>query len=97
MTETGLRDWIALGISVLVLAGYQIWLHMIGRKRPERVARMAHGQIRSAWAEALAKQPGSEILAVQTLRNSLMSSSVSRNTSSEYPTFATACILKRYV
>ncbi len=80
MPHTDLLAWLCLTASVLIVAIYQLWVSMIGRKRPERIARMAHGQIRSDWAEALAKHHGTEILAVQTLRNSLMSSTIVAST-----------------
>jgi hypothetical protein len=80
MTNTLLPDWIAFAVSILIVAAYELRLRVIGRRRPERIARTAHGQIRADWAEALAKQPGSEVLAVQTLRNSLMSSTIIAST-----------------
>ena len=80
MPTDSLREWSAFGISVLVVVVYQLWVNRVGRKRPERVARTVHGQIRSDWAVALAAHPGSEVLAVQTLRNSLMSSTIVAST-----------------
>jgi hypothetical protein len=44
------------------------------------LARSAHANLREEWFAALSKQKGSEILAVQTLRNSLMSATMTAST-----------------
>lgn len=41
----------------------------------------AHAHLRAGWFRAMSRQPGSEILAVQTLRNSLMSATLTASTS----------------
>ena len=48
--------------------------------RPARMARTAHANLRQDWFDAISAQKGSEILAVQTLRNALMSASVTAST-----------------
>ena len=48
--------------------------------RPGQVARTAHAQLREAWFHAVSAVPGTEILAVQTLRNSLMSATMIAST-----------------
>ena len=53
---------------------------MAQRRRPERMARTAHANLRQDWFEAVSTQKGSEILAVQTLRNALMSASMTAST-----------------
>ena len=62
--------------SVVALAAYELYLGLIARRHPHRIARTVHAEIRARWVRALEKQPGSEILAVQTLRNSLMSATI---------------------
>jgi hypothetical protein len=72
--------WGALLASVAFMAGYEVWLLRRGRMRPELFARSANAQIRAAWVENLQSQPGFEIVAVQTLRNSLMSATIVAST-----------------
>ena len=75
MDDSGLSWW-ALGIAVAIIAGYELWVWRRLRADPLRIARSAHSRMRAAWLAALSQQPGSEILAVQTLRNSLMSATI---------------------
>jgi hypothetical protein len=63
-----------------VLAGYEIWLALAARRRPERLARSAHASLREDWFHALSAHKGSEILAVQTLRNSVMAATLTATT-----------------
>jgi uncharacterized membrane protein len=44
------------------------------------MARYAHARMRADWAAALSQRPGFEIVAVQTLRNSLMSATIGAST-----------------
>ncbi len=71
--------WPAL-VTVGVLGAYELVLAVAERTRPAQVARSSHAQLREAWLDAIALQPGSEILAVQTLRNSLMSATMTAST-----------------
>ena len=68
--------WAWAAWTVAVLALYEGWLWLAQRLRPHRTARSAHVLMRQEWFTAVSRQPGSEILAVQTLRNSLMSASM---------------------
>lgn len=54
---------------------YEVALAVAQRQRPARMARTAHANLRGDWFEAVSAQKGSEVLAVQTLRNALMSAS----------------------
>jgi uncharacterized membrane protein len=72
--------WIAFGISCAIFAAYEGWLLWAGRRAPERMARTAHARLRGSWAVALSERPGFEIVAVQTLRNSLMSATIGAST-----------------
>jgi hypothetical protein len=74
-SDVGLQEW-AILLSLLALAGYELYVGFVSRRRPHSVARAAHAQIRVTWVRALASQAGSELLAVQTLRNSLMSATI---------------------
>lgn len=72
--------WIAALATVAVLAGYEVALLLAQRRAPQRFARTAHAGLRQEWFEAVSAQPGSEILAVQTLRNSVMSATMTAST-----------------
>lgn len=72
--------WIAAGLTVAVLVLYELLLVVLQRRRPGRLARTAHAALRADWFAAVSAQKGSEILAVQTLRNSLMSATMLAST-----------------
>ena len=65
-------------IAVLVL--YQTLIAVAERLNPRSVGRSSHAHLRSIWFDAIARREGSEILAVQTLRNSLMSATMTAST-----------------
>ena len=73
-------SWIAAFATVAVLFFYEASLAVAQRRRPESMARTAHANLRRDWFEAVSAQKGSEVLAVQTLRNALMSASVTAST-----------------
>ncbi len=66
--------------TVLIVFGYEVALAFAHRRQPERLARTAHAALREDWFAAVSAQSGSEILAVQTLRNSLMSATMIAST-----------------
>lgn len=72
--------WTAALATILVLALYELWFAFAQRRRPLEVGRSAHANLREEWFDAISQQPGSEVLAVQTLRNSLMSASMTAST-----------------
>lgn len=72
--------WIAVAVTVAILVSYEITLLLVQRRSPQRLARSAHVGLREEWLAALSRQPGSEILAVQTLRNALMSATMTAST-----------------
>ncbi|MBV8502302.1 MAG: DUF599 domain-containing protein [Paucibacter sp.] len=72
--------WVAVGLTVAVLLTYELLLSAIQRRQPQALARSAHASLRLDWFEAVSAQKGSEILAVQTLRNSLMSATMLAST-----------------
>jgi hypothetical protein len=75
-----LLPWLALLVTVAVLTGYEATLMVMQRRDPSRLARSAHANLRQEWFAAVSAQNGSEILAVQTLRNSLMSATMTAST-----------------
>jgi uncharacterized membrane protein len=72
--------WIAFAVSLAVFIAYEGWVLWVGRRAPERMACTAHARMRASWAAALSERPGFEIVAVQTLRNSLMSATIGAST-----------------
>jgi hypothetical protein len=73
-------SWWAAFVTAAVLVGYEASLALAQRRRPDRMARTAHANLREDWFLAVSSQMGSEILAVQTLRNAVMSSSIIAST-----------------
>lgn len=78
MTNTA--AWVSALATVSILIGYEVALALGHRHRPDRLARTAHAALREEWFDAVSAQKGSEILAVQTLRNSLMSATMTAST-----------------
>ena len=72
--------WGIAAATVLIVLAYEVTLVLAQRRQPERLARTAHAALREDWFAAISAQPGSEILAVQTLRNSLMSATMTAST-----------------
>ncbi len=78
MTIGGTWPMVTITITILVL--YELVLLLMHRRKPGGLARSAHATLREEWFAAISLQPGSEILAVQTLRNSLMSATMTAST-----------------
>lgn len=72
--------WIAAAATLAVIVLYELWHMLAQRRRPHALARSAHAGLREEWFASLATQPGSEILAVQALRNALMSATMIAST-----------------
>ena len=68
--------WASVATTLFMLALYEVALLLLQRHHPKRVARAAHAALREDWFLAVSTEKGSEILAVQTLRNSLMSATM---------------------
>lgn len=77
---TAASIWIAAFSTLLMLLVYEAVLALTQRRDPQRLARSAHATLREEWFAAVSAHPGSEILAVQTLRNSLMSATMTAST-----------------
>lgn len=73
-------SWWAAFATTAILIGYEASLAFAQRRRPGRMARTAHANLREDWFAAVSRQKGSEILAVQTLRNAVMSASIIAST-----------------
>ena len=72
--------WLATLATVVVLFGYEAVVAVAQHRRPDRMARSAHAALREDWFNAVSQHAGSEILAIQTLRNSLMSATMTAST-----------------
>ena len=78
MTEAS-NEWAALA-TVAMLVVYELAVVWAQLRQPMRLARSAHAALRADWMAAVSAQPGSEVLALQTLRNALMSASLTAST-----------------
>ena len=72
--------WLATLATVVLLFCYEAVVAVAQRRRPDRMARSVHAALREDWFSAVSQHQGSEILAVQTLRNSLMSATMTAST-----------------
>lgn len=72
--------WLATGATVALLLLYEAGSAWAQWRYPEHLARSAHASLREAWFAAISQTRGTEILAVQTLRNSLMSATMTAST-----------------
>jgi hypothetical protein len=72
--------WSAVLVSFLIVIGYELRIMRAARRDPSATARSTHLLLRAQWVRALAEQRGSEIVAVQALRNSLMSATINAST-----------------
>ncbi len=77
---TNVLGWSAALATVGILIAYEIVQLSIQRRSPDRLARSVHAALREDWFVAVSTQSGSELLAVQTLRNSLMSATMTAST-----------------
>jgi len=73
--------WLSVLATIVILLVNEAALFYAQRRNPAGQARTAHATLREEWFAAVSKQAGSEILAVQTLRNSLMSATMTASTS----------------
>ncbi len=72
--------WLAAAATIATLVLYEVLVAVAQAHRPARLARAAHAGLREDWFTAVSAQKGSELLAVQTLRNSLMSATMTAST-----------------
>lgn len=76
----GPAAWAPVALTILLLVVYEAFVAVQQRRQPHRMARSAHAALREDWFDAVSRQPGSEILVVQTLRNSVMSATMTAST-----------------
>ena len=79
-TMTVSQPWVAALATIAVVVGYEVVLGLSQKRSPERLARAVHATLRQEWFDAMSSHKGSEILVVQTLRNSLMSATMTAST-----------------
>lgn len=70
--------WACVGLTLAVLGLYETLLVLLHRSN--RLAPARHAGLREEWFRVVSAQKGSEVLAVQTLRNSLMSATMLAST-----------------
>lgn len=66
------NDLIAAAIAVFMVAGYQLFLHLRLRKDPLYTVQAVNALARAQWVQAVMADGKKDVLAVQTLRNSIM-------------------------
>ena len=77
---TPLHEWLAAAGTLAAVATYEFRLSTRSSSKRAPSSRDAHAQIRTDWFAAVNNQPGSEVLAVQTIRNGLMAASLLAST-----------------
>lgn len=66
------NDFFGAGLSVLLLVGYNVFLRLKLRSDPLYTMQAVNAVARAAWVETVMKATNKDVLAVQTLRNSIM-------------------------
>jgi uncharacterized membrane protein len=66
--------------SIAVLAVYQLGLRYRMRRDPLWSVQSVNRAVRAAWVEAMMASPGNAVLAIQSLRNSVMASTLMAST-----------------
>jgi len=66
------NDLLAAVLSVAMVAGYQLFLHLRLRKDPLYTVQAVNALARAQWVQAVMADSKKDVLAVQTLRNSIM-------------------------
>ena len=72
--------WGSLLLSLALVLGYEWSAHRARRRDPAHQARFINARVRADWAMAMSRQSGFEIVAVQALRNSLLSATAAAST-----------------
>lgn len=75
MNDT-LMTWVLAALTVAVLGIYELAHRITIPQRLQVLARKAHATLREDWLDAMEGRTGQEIVAIQTLRNSMMSSTL---------------------
>jgi hypothetical protein len=69
-----------IAATLALLALHEAARALSSRRHPERQARAVNARLRDDWLQAVSAERGSEVLAVQTLRNALMSATLTAST-----------------
>lgn len=72
--------WGSFAASLLLILAYEVRAHHVSRRDPTHQARFINARVREVWARTMSTQPGFEIVAVQALRNLLMSATIAAST-----------------
>jgi uncharacterized membrane protein len=72
--------WSSLALSLLLVLAYEVHAHRTSLRDPRHQARFINARMRGLWVQAMSAQPGFEIVAVQALRNTLMSATIAAST-----------------
>ena len=67
-------DWLPVLLALLILAGRFVWVFTRGEESKQSI------ELRRAWVKRILAAPGSEILAIQTVRNSIMAATLMATT-----------------
>lgn len=73
--DTPLIDWLMIGAGIAVLISYEWRMRALGTVSPAGTAHGAHTAIRSEWVKSAMGKPENGVMIIQTLRNSVMTSS----------------------
>jgi uncharacterized membrane protein len=75
------NDFFGAGVSLLLLVGYNVFLRLKLRSDPLYTMQAVNAIARAAWVETVMKATNKDVLAVQTLRNSIMGATFLSSTS----------------
>jgi uncharacterized membrane protein len=75
------NDFFGAGVSLLLLIGYNVFLRLKLRSDPLYTMQAVNAVARAAWVETVMKATNKDVLAVQTLRNSIMGATFLSSTS----------------
>lgn len=73
-------DPLALLLSAAILLGYRAWAHARERRTPGLLVHALNARVRERWVETVMASGRMDVLAVQTLRNSVMAASFMAST-----------------
>ncbi|WP_424192201.1 DUF599 domain-containing protein [Ampullimonas aquatilis] len=73
-------DWTVVSLCLAAIALYEWRTEQQRSRAPQQIARHTHGLIRANWVRHTMAKPGNEVMAVQTLRNSMMAASITAST-----------------
>ncbi len=74
-------DLIAFIVSTVLILAYYLYLNWLVRSKPERSVHNFNAQIRAEWVDKVMGNESMNILAIQTLRNSVMAANFMASTS----------------